>query len=75
MNYKTLRNTVLKLPKGDSIYINAINLSENGIDTLKTLVKKGEIMPLKGEVQKIYKDVESVMKGDTILPQMMYVRI
>lgn len=68
-------NVIKKMKCGETIYINAISLSCNEITTLRTLIINGGIIPIESEVRKAYKDVESVMCGEVILPQMTYQKL
>lgn len=72
MNYRSLNKQIKGMNKGEVVFINAINLSENSINLLRTFVKNGVLVPDKVEVTMMYKDVESVMNGTVILPQMSY---
>ena len=59
---------------GDMIYINSINLTKKGIDVLREYIKSGVLVPEREEVEELYKNVEAVMSGDVILPQMTYIK-
>ena len=56
------------------VCINAINLSVATIEYMRKCIKCGALVPNEAvyAIEKIYKDVESVRKGDVILPQMYY---
>jgi len=72
MNYKTLIKEVSTLRPGEIIYINSIGLSIRGIETVRLMVKNGVLIPEIEEVKKVYKDIEAVMTGAVIFPQMIY---
>lgn len=74
MNYRTLKKSIIEMNAGEKVYINSIGLSLNAINTLRTLICDGIITPDIEEVKKTYKDVENVMNGKVILPQMDYIR-
>ena len=59
---------------GSTIYINSINMSLKGIDALREFIKSGVLEPIRAEVEKTYKDVEAVMSGNVIIPQMEYIK-
>lgn len=53
-------------------FINTIGCSVNCINYIRKCVRVGALVPDVKEVERMYKDVEGVMKGDVILPQMYY---
>ena len=59
---------------GDRIYVNSINLTKKGINVLRGYIKSGVLVPEREEVEDLYKNVEAVMSGDVILPQMTYIK-
>lgn len=69
-----LVHQIITMDKGENIYINAIGLTVNAVEKLKMMIKNGAIIPNRKEAEKMYKDIESVMSGDVILPQMTYTR-
>lgn len=69
-----LNKAVMELDKGEKIYINAIGLSLGAVDKLRNYIKKGVLLPYRPEVERAYKDVESVMNGNVIFPQMVYIK-
>lgn len=71
---RNLRGEIMKCKSGETFYINAINLTCRQIDILRSMIKAGECKPIQSEVKKAYKDVDAVMCGDVIVPQMMYER-
>lgn len=74
MNSRTLTRVIKKLKVNEEIYINAINLTPSAFKNLVKLIQKGVLTPKEKEVKTLYKDVESVMKGKTVLPQMTYIK-
>ena len=72
MNYRTLIKEVSILRPGEITYINSIGLSIRGIDTLRIMVKNRVLIPEIEEVKKVYKDIDGVMSGAVIFPQMIY---
>lgn len=64
--------TINKMKAGEKIYINAICLNSECIDDLRSFIQSGTLQPI--EPQRFYNDVESVMNGKVILPQMEYKR-
>lgn len=73
-NIKTLKKVVKEMKKGETLYINAISLSINAIEQLREYIKLNVLLPDKSEVENLYNDIESVMNGKTILPQMTYIK-
>ncbi len=41
---------------------------------LREYIKSGVLVPEREEVEELYKNVEAVMSGDVILPQMTYIK-
>lgn len=70
----TLLKSVKELKSGEHIYINAISLSNNAIDALRTMIQAGVLVPPKTTVEVMYSDVKAVMDGVTILPQLTYTK-
>ncbi len=73
-NVKRLEESIGEMNLGDMIYINSINLTKKGIDVLREYIKSGVLVPEREEVEELYKNVEAVMSGDVILPQMTYIK-
>ena len=73
-NVKKLEKTIKEAKAGEEIYINAVNITANGIELVRNYVKSGVLVPDKKEVEVGYKDVEAGMRGDVVLPQMIYIR-
>lgn len=73
-NVKRLKEIIGEMNLNDRIYINSINLTKKGIDVLRRYIKSGVLVPEREEVEELYKNVEAVMSGDVILPQMTYVK-
>lgn len=74
MNSRVLTKAIKTLKVNEEIYINAINLTPSAFKNLKKLIQNGILTPKEKEVKTLYKDIESVMKGKTILPQMTYIK-
>lgn len=74
MNSRVLTKTIKTLKVNEEIYINAINLTPSAFKNLKKLIQNGILTPKEKEVKTLYKNIESVMKGKTILPQMTYIK-
>ena len=73
-NIKTLKKTVREMKKGEKLYVNSICLTVNAIEQLRQYIKEGVLFPDKDEAEQIYSDIQAVMSGKTILPQMTYIR-
>lgn len=73
-NIKTLKKVVKEMKRGEKLYVNSICLTVNAIEQLRQYIKENVLMPDKTEAEKIYKDIQAVMSGKTILPQMTYIR-
>ncbi len=73
-NIKALRKVVHEMKKGEKLYINAIGLTVNAIEQLRDYIKENVLLPDKNEVEQSYNDVESVMSGKVIFPQMIYIK-
>lgn len=73
-NVRALKRTVEELKQGEKLYINAIGLTDNAIEQLQWYVQTKVLLPEKSEVEKSYTDVESVMSGKVIFPQMTYIK-
>lgn len=73
-NIRTLKKVVREMKKGEKIYINAIGLSLNAVDQLREYIKDNTLAPIREEVESVYNDVNYVMSGDVIFPQMTYIR-
>lgn len=73
-NVRSFRKQVREMEIGSTIYINSINMSLKGIDALREFIKAGVLEPIRAEVEKTYKDVEAVMSGNVIIPQMEYIK-
>lgn len=71
---RNFEQTIYKMSKGEKVYINSIALTVKNIETLKNMIKSNILIPDKSEVEYVYKDVESVMNGDVIIPQMTYIK-
>ena len=73
-NIRTLKKVVKEMKRGEKLYINSICLTTNAIGQLREYVKDNVLLPDKSEVEQIYSDIQAVMSGKTILPQMTYIR-
>lgn len=73
-NVRALKKNISSLKKGETIYINSIGLTINAIEYLRECIQEKVLLPYREEVEKSYKDVESVMNGKVIFPQMTYIR-
>lgn len=71
---RTLKKVVREMGHGKGVYINAIYLSTPAIDQLRKYIKENVLLPDETEAQKLYNDISGVMNGDTILPQMTYIK-
>lgn len=71
---QNLRRTIKAMEAGETIFINAVNLTANGIELLRNYVKRRVLIPDRKEVEIMYKDVEAVMSGDVVFPQMTYIK-
>jgi hypothetical protein len=73
LSVNKFRSCINGVKDNDVVYINSINLSEKSIEELRTYVKNGRLIPVQEVVVNVYKDIESVMNGEVILPQMDYI--
>lgn len=73
-NVKNLKKTIKAMESGETIFINAVNLTANGIELLRNYVKSGVLVPDREEAEARYKDVEAVMNGNVVFPQMIYTK-
>lgn len=73
-NIRTLRKVVKEMKQGEKLYINSICLTINAIEQLRQYIKENVLLPDKSETEQIYSDIQAVMSGKTILPQMTYIR-
>ena len=71
---KNLKKTIKAMKAGETIFINAVNLTANGIELLRNYVKSGVLIPDREEAEMQYKDVEAVMCGNVVFPQMTYIK-
>lgn len=71
---RNLKKTIKAMEAGETIFINAVNLTANGVELLRNYVKNGVLVPDRKEAEARYKDVESVMSGAVVFPQMIYTR-
>lgn len=76
MNIRSFRKQVREMKTGEEVYINAINLSLNGIEQLKEYIADGTLVPNMDEVKRrvVEQAVPYVMKGEMVCPQMLYTR-
>lgn len=72
MRVDTVYRHLVNYASGELTYINTIGLTVNAIQYVRKCVNAGALVPCRDEVEKIYKDVEGVMEGDVILPQVCY---
>lgn len=73
-NVRSLRKLVKEMKKGEKLYVNAISISINAVDQLRDYIKSGIITPDKSEVERVYNNVNDVMTGEVIFPQMTYIK-
>lgn len=73
-NIRTLKKVVKEMKQGEKLYINSICLTVNAIEQLRQYIKENVLLPDKSEAEQIYSDIQAVMSGKTILPQMTYIR-
>lgn len=71
---RNLKKTIKTMEVGETIFINAVNLTANGIELLRSYVKSGVLVPDRKEAEARYKDVEAVMNGNVVFPQMIYTK-
>lgn len=74
VNVRELKNAIEKMKSGERIYINAIGISFNAVEHLRKCIEEHILLPDEEEVKKAYKNVQAVMTGKTIFPQMTYIR-
>lgn len=71
---RRLKKAVGEMRKGERLYVNAISLTTDEIGQLRKYIKEKVLMPDESEARKKYEDIQAVMSGETILPQMTYIR-
>lgn len=71
---RQLLNLVMYMDINHNAYINSINLTEGAFKALRTMIKEGVLEPDVDMVRETYKDVDAVMSGDVIIPQMAYTK-
>lgn len=74
MNVRSFRKAVKEMESGQRFYVNTISASVAMVDQLRQYIKDGVVEPVREEVEKSYKDVEAVMSGGVIFPQMDYIK-
>ncbi len=74
MNVRSFRKEVREMASGQRFYLNAISVSVAVVEQLRQYIKDGVVEPVREEVEKCYKDVEAVMSGKVIFPQMEYIK-
>lgn len=74
MNVRSFRKAVREMESGQRFYVNAISASVGMVDQLRQYIKDGVVEPVREEVERSYKDVEAVMSGKVIFPQMEYIK-
>ena len=72
---RNFEQTINEMKPGETVYINSIGLTFKNIESLSNMIKSNVLIPVKSEVETVYKDVESVMNGDVIFPQMNYIKL
>ncbi len=73
-NVRTLKRVVREMKQGEKLYINSIALTANAIEQLRGYIKENILLPDKTEAEQLYNDIQAIMSGKTILPQMTYIR-
>ena len=73
-NTRTLRKVVKEMKKDETIYNNAIFHTTNASEQHRNYIKENILLPDESEVEQLYSDIQAVMSGKTILPQMTYIR-
>lgn len=75
VNMRELKKAVeVEMSVGDTLFVNVLGLTEKAFNLLKTYIMTGRITPVREEVERMYKDVEAVMDGYVVMPQMTYVK-
>lgn len=74
MNVRSFRKAVREMESGHRFYVNVIGASIGIAGQLRQYIKDGIVEPVREEVEKSYKDVEAVMSGRVIFPQMDYIK-
>lgn len=74
INIRELKKAIEKMKSGERIYINAIGISLNAVEYLKKCVKENILSPDEEEAKIVYKNVRAIMTGETIFPQMTYIK-
>lgn len=77
MTIKMLKGEISKIKKGETFYINAINLTPSAIDALRVLLWNEIIQPVESELQKVIKPeyITNYKRGFIIAPQMTYIKM
>ena len=70
-----LKESIKSLKKGEKIEINTLNLKAKEVRELREAIKNDVIIPDEKEIIYTYKDVESVLNGNVILPEMTYIKL
>ena len=74
MGIAQFKHEMITMEHGQEFYLNSINLTVKAVEKLRALIKAGVVTPVESEVVKVYKDVDAVMSGDVIIPQMTYIK-
>lgn len=75
VNMRELKKAVeVEMSVGDTLFVSVLGLTEKAFNLLKTYIMTGRITPVREEVERMYKDVEAVMNGYVVMPQMTYVK-
>lgn len=70
-----IKKAIESLKKGEKIEINTLNLKAKEVRELREAIKNDIIIPDEKEIVYTYKDVESVLNGNVILPEMTYIKL
>lgn len=72
MTVREFKKLIEEASNGDVFYINSIDLSDRSIAMLRKLIKTGVLVPVRREVETMYKEPDAVMSGEVILPELHY---
>lgn len=76
MTYNQFKKAIANTEYGKKIFVNAINLTINQIDLLRTSIHNGILTPDHDELAKVIKPeyINEYISGCSICPQMTYIK-
>lgn len=70
-----LKESIESLHQGEAILVDTTKLKFSDIHALRVAIKDKVISVDEREITYIYKNVDSVLNGNTILPEMVYIKL